>query len=90
MQNRNTKANACFCGGYHFKHRMSSLYCWKRKDGTDRYPGDPDFWDRSMSQEEHDALVENKRLESNEQLQPAFPIALVDVQAQSCEVAGAE
>jgi hypothetical protein len=90
MQTRDTKTNACFCEGYPFKHRRSSLYCWFRRDGTGRYPGDPDFWDRNMSQEEHDALVESKRLESYEQLQPAFTLSVVDVQAQSREVAGAE
>lgn len=90
MQTRDTKINACFCGGYHFKHRQASLYCFFRKDGTGRYPGDSDFWDRNMSQEEHDALVECKRQESYEQLQPAFPLSVVDVQAQSREVASAE
>jgi hypothetical protein len=66
MNNRDTKTNACFCEGYHFKHRMSSLYCWKRKDGSDRYPGDPDFWDRNMTQEEHDALVAQRLGELSE------------------------
>jgi hypothetical protein len=66
MNKRDTKTNACFCEGYHFKHRMGSLYCWKRKDGTERFVGDEDFWDRNMSQEEHDALVESKKLELEE------------------------
>jgi hypothetical protein len=65
MQTRNTKAAACFCGGYHFKHRMSSLYCFKRKDGTERYPGDHDFWSRDMTQEDHDALVAQRLGELN-------------------------
>lgn len=64
MQNRNTSKMACTCGGYHFWHRMGSLYCWKRKDGTERLPGDEDFWDRNMTQEEHDALVAAKREET--------------------------
>lgn len=63
MNERDTKTNACFCGGYHFKHRRSSFYCWFRKDGTERMLGDPDFWDRNMSQEDHDALVESKNME---------------------------
>jgi hypothetical protein len=63
MQNRDTKSCACFCGGYHFKHRMSSFFCFYRKDGTDRLPGDEDFWDRNMTQEDHDALVTAKQAE---------------------------
>jgi hypothetical protein len=63
MSERDTKTNACLCEGYPFKHRMGSLYCWKRKDGTDRYVGDPDFWSRDMSQEDHDRLVAEKESE---------------------------
>ncbi|WP_304991950.1 hypothetical protein [Burkholderia plantarii] len=37
----------CGCSGYWFPHRRGSLYCWHRVDGTDRYPGDPDFADRN-------------------------------------------
>ncbi len=66
MSSRDTKTNACFCEGYHFKHRMSSLYCWKRKDGTERFVGDEDFWTRDMTQETHDELVANKQLETTE------------------------
>lgn len=36
----------CNCTGYPFFHRKGSLFCWFRADGTDRYPGDPDFCDR--------------------------------------------
>jgi hypothetical protein len=57
MQNRDTKTNACFCAGYHFKHRRASLYCLYRKDGSERLLGDVDFWDRNMTQEDHDELV---------------------------------
>lgn len=63
MNNRDTSKTVCTCAGYHFWHRMGSLYCWHRKDKTERFPGDPDFWDRNMTQEEHDALVEAKRAE---------------------------
>lgn len=60
MNSRDTSKTVCTCEGYHFWHRMGSLYCWKRKDGSDRYVGDPDFWTRDMTQEEHDALVAAK------------------------------
>nr|DAP64237.1 MAG TPA: hypothetical protein [Caudoviricetes sp.] len=57
MNNRDTGKTRCDCPGYHFPHRMSSFYCQHRKDGTDRLPGHADFWDRNMTQEEHDELV---------------------------------
>jgi hypothetical protein len=57
MTNRNTTAMRCDCAAYHFPHRRGSLYCWHRADGSDRYPGDADFWDRGMTQEQHDELV---------------------------------
>lgn len=48
MMQRNTstrgkRAMGCTCGGYHFLHRKASPYCWKRKDNSDRLPGDKDF-----------------------------------------------
>lgn len=52
MNERDTKATACTCGGSgvyvnprwgNFPHRRGSLFCWYRVDGSDRYPGDPDF-----------------------------------------------
>lgn len=52
MMKRNTHAMACTCSGYWFWHRRGSLYCWYRADGSDRYPGDPDFADRNMPAEE--------------------------------------
>lgn len=55
MMNRNTStigqnALGCNCGGYPWTgaggvHRKGSTYCWYRKDGTPRYPGDSDFKD---------------------------------------------
>lgn len=57
MMNRDTTTMRCDCAAYHFPHRRGSLYCWHRADGGDRYPGDIDFWDRNMTQEQHDALV---------------------------------
>jgi hypothetical protein len=47
MTKRNTRAMGCTCAGYHFMHRRGSLFCWHRADGSDRYPGDPDFADRN-------------------------------------------
>lgn len=47
-------ATLCDCGGYQFvgprtngnaPHRKGSRFCWYRKDGTPRKPGDPDFED---------------------------------------------
>jgi hypothetical protein len=81
MQNRDTKTNACFCAGYPFKHRQSSLYCWKRKDGTDRFPGDPDFWTRDMSQEDHDELVASRQLQPIE-VRPASVVVPRVVRAE--------
>ncbi|WP_321967038.1 hypothetical protein [Burkholderia cepacia] len=49
MQERDTRAMGCFCSGYNFggiMHRRGSKYCWYRKDGTVRVPGDSDFADR--------------------------------------------
>lgn len=63
MQKRNTRATSCFCGGYPFQHRISSFYCWHRKDGSDRLPGDDDFWSPGMSLEEHSALVAARTIE---------------------------
>jgi hypothetical protein len=55
MMNRNTSATGlnalgCNCGGVPFSgggniHRKGTTYCWFRKDGSPRYPGDPDFKD---------------------------------------------
>jgi hypothetical protein len=48
MNNRPTRKHACWeCAGYWFPHRMGSLYCVYRKDGTVRAIGDPDFADRN-------------------------------------------
>ncbi|MGX7006188.1 hypothetical protein [Caballeronia sp. KNU42] len=47
MNQRDTRKARCFCAGYWFPHRQSSLFCWYRADGTDRFPGDPDFADRN-------------------------------------------
>lgn len=55
MMERNTsvhgpKALGCNCQGYPWSgaggvHQKGSKYCWFRRDGTPRYPGDPDFND---------------------------------------------
>lgn len=56
MNERDTRAMSCDCAGYvHltgrvFPHRKGSLYCWFRKDGTQRMPGDPDFKDALVEQ----------------------------------------
>lgn len=70
MNNRDTGAMACFCKGYPFPHRRSSIYCHHRKDGSDRLPGHPDFWDRGMTQEQHDELVARYRAEDQETFLP--------------------
>ncbi|ABL96738.1 hypothetical protein BcepF1.007 [Burkholderia phage BcepF1] len=57
MNNRDTGKTRCDCAGYSFPHRMSTIYCWHRKDGSDRLPGHEDFWTRDMTQEQHDELV---------------------------------
>lgn len=52
MQNRDTRREGCTCSGYKWPgamtgalHRKGSKACWYRKDGTQRMPGDPDFYD---------------------------------------------
>ena len=55
MMERNTsttgpKALGCNCAGYYWSgaggvHQKGSKFCWFRRDGTPRYPGDPDFFD---------------------------------------------
>jgi hypothetical protein len=48
MNKRDTKAMSCDCAGYKWggaPHRKGSKACWFRKDGTQRVPGDPDFYD---------------------------------------------
>jgi hypothetical protein len=62
MTNRDTTAARCDCAAYHFPHRRGSLYCWHRKDGSDRLPGHVDFWTRDMTQDDHDALVAQHRV----------------------------
>lgn len=54
MMGRDTHAAGCMCAGYpemtakNAPHRKGSLYCWYRKDGTQRYEGDSDFKDRYL------------------------------------------
>lgn len=61
MNSRDTRASACCCSGYvrmtrdpnstvWTMHRKGSPYCWYRKDGTQRMPGDADFKDLEMEQ----------------------------------------
>lgn len=63
MNRRDTKKMSCNCRGYvhHTRnpsttvweiHRRGSKYCWYRKDGTQRMPGDPDFFDIEMEKQE--------------------------------------
>lgn len=40
MMERNTKAMKCACDGYHFEHRMGSLQCHYKADGSSKY-GEP-------------------------------------------------
>jgi len=35
-------------------HRKGSKYCWFRKDGTQRNPGDPDFHDLEYEELENE------------------------------------
>lgn len=43
MNNRTIKP--CGCDSYHFPHRMGSMYCQYRKDGTRKQMGDADWHD---------------------------------------------
>ncbi|AWM87347.1 hypothetical protein C4E04_11785 [Microvirga sp. 17 mud 1-3] len=54
MNTRDTSMHGagCNCSGYWFTHRRGSKFCWYRKDGTARVPGDPDFSDRELSADE--------------------------------------
>jgi hypothetical protein len=59
MNSRDTAASKCDCAGYvvmthraPWPHRIGSPYCWFRKDGTQRMPGDNDFKDYQMEQNE--------------------------------------
>ena len=51
MNQRNTSphgksARGCNCPGWWFIHRKGSRFCWYRKTGELRMPGDEDFQDR--------------------------------------------
>ena len=35
----------CNAGCYHFPHRQGSRYCFFRKNGERKQPGDPDWFD---------------------------------------------
>lgn len=54
MNQRKTGLNGmgCNCSGYWFMHRRGSKFCWYRASGETRIPGDEDFNDRHMSDEE--------------------------------------
>jgi len=54
MNKRDTslRGMGCACGGYWFTHRKASNFCWYRIDGTQRVPGDADFFDRLMTDDE--------------------------------------
>lgn len=52
------KRDSCNCAGYQWSafggvHRKGSKFCWFRKDGTQRMPGDADFNDPTY--DEHHA-----------------------------------
>src|SRR5574343_110273 len=54
MNTRNNKLLKCLCNGYaapHFPPRRGSRFCYFRKDGTRRLPGDPDFHDQQLEWE---------------------------------------
>jgi len=63
MNKRDTsvKGMGCICDGYYRlwngPHRKGSKYCYFRRDGTQRMPGDPDFTDRELSDEEIAAIA---------------------------------
>jgi hypothetical protein len=57
MNTRDTKATSCTCSGYvalthraPWPHLIGSPYCWYRKDGSQRMPGDADFKDYLLEQ----------------------------------------
>jgi hypothetical protein len=75
MMRRDTRATRCDCPGYWFPHRMGCFYCQHRADGSDRLPGDPDFWGRDMTQEQHDALVAQHQACGQENLMPQLAAA---------------
>lgn len=64
MNGRDTslRGMGCACSGYAFMHRKGSKFCWYRTDGTDRLPGDPDFNDRHMSDDEIAAAAAQMRM----------------------------
>lgn len=59
MNTRDTslKGAGCICSGYWFLHRRGSRFCWYRKDGSQRMPGDADFADRELSDDEIAAIA---------------------------------
>lgn len=44
-KNQEHSKTNCNCDGLPFQHRRGTRYCWHRSDGSDRFPGDPDFHD---------------------------------------------
>ncbi|WP_441227983.1 hypothetical protein AB7813_08230 [Tardiphaga sp. 20_F10_N6_6] len=63
MNKRNTGHGGmrCDCAGYHFPHRIGSKFCWYRADGYQRLPGDVDFNDRHMTDDEIAAAAASMR-----------------------------
>ncbi|MFT0167513.1 hypothetical protein ACLKMY_00595 [Paraburkholderia mimosarum] len=64
MMKRNTRVTGCTCQGYPWAglmsgamHRRGSLWCWYRANGEQREPGDPDFRDRNLTDDEIEALA---------------------------------
>jgi DNA-directed RNA polymerase subunit RPC12/RpoP len=64
MNSRDTRTTACTCSGYvmlthrpPWPHRIGSPYCWFRKDGTQRMPGDADFKDYELEQRQAHGIV---------------------------------
>lgn len=64
MNQRDTglRGMGCACSGYHFPHRRGSKFCWYRQDGTQRMPGDADFNDRHMTDDEIAAAAAQLRM----------------------------
>lgn len=57
---RDNAKMSCLCTGYKWgddrtskaPHRKGSRQCHYRKDGTQRFPGDPDYWFETLEEEE--------------------------------------
>ncbi len=77
MNRRNTSAHGggmgCQCDGYvpvtatvGWPHRRGSPYCWYRKDGSQRMPGDPDFKDALLERMQYENSINQTEENTNE------------------------